>query len=552
MVFHIGDIVTGTISGIQPYGAFVSLEGGITGLIHISEITSQFVRNVTDFFQVGDSVQVKILDLDEATHHAKLSIKALTSLNPRRQRRKEIYNYRVLSDAAKNKQVFTSLTQQRDQQLKQIQLERNFSPMIKLDLTYASTPKLSEIYQQKVSKVHRIIHEKTGPGNDYLGWLDYPENYDIPEFQRVLAAAQLIRQEYEVLVVCGIGGSYLGARAAIEMAQGIKPKTGIEILYFGNTFSSTYSKQILDYLKTKKFAINVISKSGKTTETAIAFRLLRRLAIEKYGPEKARKAIFATTDKSRGILKSFADQEHYETFSIPDDVGGRYSVFTSVGLLPMAVAGIDIRQVMVGAAQARIDFSHESIEKNTAYHYAVARDFWYRQGKVSELFVTYEPHLTMFAEWLKQLFGESEGKEGKGLFPTSVNFSTDLHSLGQFVQEGSKILFETVLNIQQPLEDLIVPKEEQDADELNYLAGKNLSEVNQKAMLGTLEAHATTGKVPNVILNISKLDAFHVGYVMYFFMKVCAMSAYLLEVNPFNQPGVEVYKTNMFRLLGKK
>ena len=407
-------------------------------------------------------------------------------------------------------------------------------------------------YSKKVSEVSEMIAKRNCPGNDYLGWYKYPETYDKEEFERIIKAAKYIRENYEVLVVCGIGGSYLGARAGIEAMKGLHSEDKPEIIFFGQTFSSDYIYETLEYLKTKKFAINVISKSGTTTETAISFRLVKNLLEEKVGKEEARKAIFATTDKEKGALRELSTKEGYETFVLPGDVGGRYSVFTAVGLLPLAVAGVDIRALMRGAHDAMVEFDNPKLEENKAYQYGVIRDYFYRNGKPVEMFVTYEPRLVQLGEWFKQLFGESEGKKHKGLLPDSATFSTDLHSLGQFIQDGSPVMFETVLFVKNPMHKVTIPHDEANLDGLNYLEGKDLGFVNEKAFMGTLEAHEVTGGVPNVILEVDKLDEYNLGYLFYFFMKTCAMSAYLLEVNPFNQPGVEVYKKNMFHLLGKK
>ena len=407
-------------------------------------------------------------------------------------------------------------------------------------------------YQEKVGQINKMISEKSGPGNDFLGWLNYPETYDKEEFERIIKCSEYIRKNFDVLVVCGIGGSYLGARAGIEALKGLHRKEKPEIIFLGQTFSSDYVYETLDYIKDKKFAINVISKSGTTTETAISFRLLKELLEKKVGKKEAQKAIFATTDASKGALKELSIKEGYETFVLPGDVGGRYSVFTAVGLLPLAVAGVDIKALMKGAHEAMVELRNPSLKENQAYKYAVIRDYFYRHDKQVELFVSYEPRLVQLGEWFKQLFGESEGKDIKGLLPDSATFSTDLHSLGQFIQDGSKVLFETILFFEKPLHEVIIPEDKEDLDGLNYLKGKSLQFVNEKAFLGTLEAHTVTGKVPNCILSMEKLDDKALGYLFYFFMKTCAMSAYLLEVNPFNQPGVEVYKKNMFHLLGKK
>ena len=407
-------------------------------------------------------------------------------------------------------------------------------------------------YQESVSKVNEMISKKSGPGNDFLGWLNYPETYNKEEFEKIIECSEYIRKNFDVLVVCGIGGSYLGARAGIEALKGLHPKSKPEIIFLGQTFSSDYVYETLEYIKDKKFAINVISKSGTTTETAISFRLLKELLEKKVGKAEARKAIFATTDASKGALKELSNKEGYQTFVLPGDVGGRYSVFTAVGLLPLAVAGVDIRALMKGANKAMLELRNPSLKENEAYKYAVIRDYFYRHNYQVELFVSYEPRLVQLGEWFKQLFGESEGKERKGLLPDSATFSTDLHSLGQFIQDGSKVLFETILFIKHPNNEVIIPEDKEDLDGLNYLKGKSLQFVNEKAFLGTLQAHTEVGQVPNCILEVEKLDDEEMGYLFYFFMKTCAMSAYLLDVNPFNQPGVEVYKKNMFHLLGKK
>ncbi len=404
-------------------------------------------------------------------------------------------------------------------------------------------------YKERVSLINESINNMTGRGNDYLGWADWPENYDKEEFALIKKTATHIQKHYDTLVVTGIGGSYLGARAAIEAIKGLFPKDGVEIIFLGHTFSPTLTKQTLDYLKNKNFAINVISKSGTTTETSIAFRLLKKLLIEKVGAKKANQAIFATTDPSGGALRKLATINQYTTFTLPPNIGGRYSVLTAVGLLPLAVAGLNIDALMEGAQKARSE-SINNIDHDL-YKYAIIRDYMYRHNYKSELYVVYEPQFAMFNEWLKQLYGESEGKEKKGLFPTSVSFSTDLHSLGQFIQEGSPILFETILYVNEPQEDVIIPSEQENLDELNYLAGQTLSHVNRQAFLGTLSAHVNEGNVPNIIFEIDTLNEKTLGYMFYFFMRSCAISAYLLDINPFNQPGVEVYKKNMFALLGK-
>ncbi|MGM9808651.1 MAG: glucose-6-phosphate isomerase [Bacilli bacterium] len=423
--------------------------------------------------------------------------------------------------------------------------------MIKLNLENTNCEIDFASYADKVAEINKMINEKTGKGNDFLGWTTWPKDYDKAELDRIIKSAKFVRENFDVLVVCGIGGSYLGARAAIEAINGLFPSDKLEIIYLGQTFSSTYIAQVLAYLKTKKFAINVISKSGTTTETSISFRLLKELLEAKVGKEEARKAIFATTDKEKGALKTLCDKEGYETFVLPGDIGGRYSVLTAVGTFPIACAGIDVKKLLKGAEKAMNELNNEDIHTNPCYQYAVTRDYMYRHKKQVEMFVTYEPSLTMIGEWLKQLFGESEGKQHRGLLPTSVTFSTDLHSLGQFIQDGTPLLFETTVFVKKPALDVKVPADKENLDGLNYLKGKKLSFVNEKAFEGTLNAHASEGKVPNVVIELEKLTSESLGYLFYFFMRACAMSAYLLKVNPFNQEGVEVYKKRMFHLLGK-
>ena len=424
--------------------------------------------------------------------------------------------------------------------------------MISLDLRNAKLNEDLSLWQDKVSVAHKQLHEKTGKGNDFLGWVDWPVNYDQEEVRRMLKDAQYVRDNFDILVVCGIGGSYLGARCALEALNGLKSNDKLEVIFMGQTFSPNYVSQVLNYLKGKNFAINVISKSGTTTETSISFRLLKELLESQIGKENAKKAIYATTDKEKGALKTLCNIEGYSTYVLPGNIGGRYSVLTAVGLFPLACAGIDIKAMLEGAKEAREAYQVSNIKDNICYQYAVTRDYMYRNNKPVEMYVTYEPQMSQLSEWLKQLFGESYGKDGKGLFPASATFSTDLHSLGQFIQDGSKILFETVLRIKNPNHEIVINENSDNFDELNYLSGKNLKFVNEKMADGTLEAHTNTGNVPNVIIEIEKLDTYSLGYLLYFYMKTCAMSAYLLEVNPFNQPGVEVYKKNMFRLLGKK
>ncbi|PAF37531.1 glucose-6-phosphate isomerase [Terribacillus saccharophilus] len=408
-----------------------------------------------------------------------------------------------------------------------------------------------------VQAAHDQLHNKTGASNDFLGWLELPMDYDKEEFARIKQAAEKIQSDSDVLLVVGIGGSYLGARAAIEALThsffnvlSKEDRKAPQVFFVGNSISAPYLNQLLDAIKGKDVSVNVISKSGTTTEPAIAFRIFKKYLEEKYGVDEARKRIYATTDKARGALKTLASKEGYESFVIPDDVGGRFSVLTAVGLLPIAAAGVDIDSIMSGAQKAQEELSVSDLKENPAYQYAAIRNVLYNKGKNIELLVNYEPSLQYFSEWWKQLFGESEGKDLKGLFPASANFSTDLHSLGQYVQEGRRDLFETVVLVKQPVSDVTIEAEEEDLDGLNYLAGQTVDQVNYKAFQGTLLAH-TDGNVPNLVVEVPALDPFSFGYLVYFFEKACAISGYLLGVNPFDQPGVEAYKKNMFALLGK-
>ena len=403
--------------------------------------------------------------------------------------------------------------------------------------------------KNKVLEAKETLVNKSGAGNDFLGWVEYPKNYDQEEFARIQKAAEKIRKDSEVLVVIGIGGSYLGAKAIIEA---LKPyftsEKDLEIVFVGNSLSSTYLKQLLTYLENKEFSINVISKSGTTTEPAIAFRLCKELLEKKYH-EQASSRIYATTDAKKGALRNMSESKGYETFVVPDDVGGRYSWFTAVGLLPVACAGINIEELMAGATQAMNDAINVPYEDNSALLYASIRNLLYKEKSV-EVLVTYEPRLSFISEWWKQLYGESEGKDKEGLFPASLVYSTDLHSMGQYIQDGQRIMFETVLNVKNPEADLILKKEEQDLDQLNYLEGTNMDSVCKKAMQGTILAHVDGG-VPNLVLEVEEMNAYNLGYLLYFFMFACGVSGYMLGVNPFNQPGVEDYKKNMFALLGK-
>lgn len=414
-----------------------------------------------------------------------------------------------------------------------------------------------DYFAAPIKLAHEQLHNQTGTGSDYLGWIDLPTAYDKEEFARIQKAAAKIQSDSDVLIVIGIGGSYLGARAAIEALSHSfyntlpkdKRKTP-EVYFAGNNISSTYVTHLLDLVEGKDFSVNVISKSGTTTEPAIAFRIFRAALEKKYGKEEARKRIYATTDRAKGALKKLSDEEGYETFVIPDDVGGRYSVLTAVGLLPIATAGISIDEMMQGAADAAKEFSNPNLAENASYQYAAVRNALYRKGKVTEILVNYEPSLHYVSEWWKQLYGESEGKDFKGIFPASVDFSTDLHSMGQFIQEGNRNIFETVIQVTEVPSHITIESDPADLDGLNFLAGKTLDFVNKKAFQGTLLAH-TDGQVPNLVVNVPDLTPYSFGYLVYFFEKACGISGYLLGVNPFDQPGVEAYKKNMFALLGK-
>ncbi len=402
-----------------------------------------------------------------------------------------------------------------------------------------------------VEVAHNMLHSKKGAGNDFLGWLDLPLNYDKEEFERIKAAADKIKNNSDVLIVIGIGGSYLGARAAIEfinssLYNNLKKDTP-EIYFAGNNISATYLNEIIDICKGRDFSVNVISKSGTTTEPAIAFRIFKELAEKKYGVDGAKDHIFVTTDKARGTLKALATEQGYETFVVPDDVGGRFSVLTAVGLLPIAVSGADIDEIMRGASVARCDFLTDD---NECYKYAIDRNILLRKNKNIEMLITYDPCAVYFGEWFKQLMGESEGKDNKGIFPAAATFSTDLHSLGQFIQDGSRCIFETVLKATNVKRDIVIGEVDGDIDGLNFLADKTVSYVNDNAFLGTVLAH-TDGGTPNIIIEFDGYDEYNFGYLVYFFEKACAISGYLLGVNPFDQPGVEAYKKNMFALLGK-
>ena len=427
---------------------------------------------------------------------------------------------------------------------------------LKLNAKYLSSfVKAEELDGMKaqVETAVKTLHEKTGQGNDFLGWLDLPTNYDKEEFERIKNAAAKIQKNSDVLIVIGIGGSYLGARAAIEFLKSpfynnLKKDTP-DIYFVGNNINPTYLNEVISICEGRDFSVNVISKSGTTTEPALAFRVFRKLVEEKYGKEGAKDRIFCTTDKARGTLKNLADTEGYETFVIPDDVGGRFSVLTAVGLLPIAVAGCDVDKLMEGARTAQNDYMAD-FDNNDCYKYAALRNILNRKGKSVELLVSYDPSFMMMSEWYKQLFGESEGKDNKGLFPSAVTFSTDLHSMGQFIQEGSRVMFETIVDIKKPKKDFFLEDDAENLDGLNFLTNQNMSVVNRKAFEGTVLAH-TEGGVPNIVLELADTTEFSLGYLIYFYEKACAVSGYVLGVNPFNQPGVESYKSNMFALLGK-
>ncbi len=411
-----------------------------------------------------------------------------------------------------------------------------------------------DFMQPMVTTAHNMLHEKSGQGNAFLGWVDLPRDYDKEEYVRIKAAAEKIRKSCDVFIVIGIGGSYLGSRAVIEFLKSplynnLK-KDGPEIYFSGCNISATNMQELLQICEGRDVCINVISKSGTTTEPAVAFRIFRELLEKKYGAEGAKEHIFVTTDRAKGTLKGFADKVGYETFVVPDDVGGRFSVLSAVGLLPIAVSGVDIDALMQGAADARVAYADPDLKKNDCYRYAAIRNILLRQGKTTEILVGYEPFMQMFCEWWKQLYGESEGKDKKGIYPSSVIFSTDLHSLGQYIQDGMRNLFETVISVRNTGSTQLIPNDPENIDGLNFLSGKDLNYVNDMAQQGTLFAHVDGG-VPNILLELEERSAHALGYMIYFFEKACAISGYLLGVNPFDQPGVEAYKKNMFALLGK-
>ena len=429
---------------------------------------------------------------------------------------------------------------------------------IKLDLNNTGIDEKAIMkYKGRVEEIHQELHNRASDEKDFVGWIDLPTKYDKEEFKRIKESAKKIQEESEVLVVIGIGGSYLGARAVIESLTSSfynmlpeKKRKFPQILYVGNNLSPNYINELIEVLGNKDFSVNVISKSGTTTEPAIAFRIFREMLENRYGIDEARSRIYVTTDKERGALKTLATKEGYETFVIPDNIGGRYSVLTAVGLLPIAVAGIDIDKLMEGARVAQLKYEDPNLKYNICYQYAIARNILYKLYKNTEILVNYEPKLHSFTEWWKQLFGESEGKNQLGIFPAGVDFTTDLHSMGQYIQEGRRNLFETVLSIEKPNSDIEIKEEEDNLDGLNYLSGKTLDYVNKKAMEGTIEAHVS-GDVPNIVIESPELTEETIGHLIYFFEKACAMSGMILGVNPFNQPGVEKYKKNMFKLLEK-
>ena len=429
---------------------------------------------------------------------------------------------------------------------------------IKLDLKKSGiSQKTIMEYKEEVENIHKDLHRRSKDEKDFVGWLELPTNYDKKEFERIKKAAKKIKKESDILLVIGIGGSYLGARAVIESLTNTfynllpeKERKYPQILYAGNNLSPNYINELIEYIGDKDFSVNVISKSGTTTEPAIAFRIFREILENKYGIEEARSRIYATTDKEKGALKTLADKEGYEKFVVPDNIGGRYSVLTAVGLLPIATAGIDIDKLMEGARIAQDRYNDPNLKYNECYQYAVARNILYKLYKNIEILVNYEPKMHYFTEWWKQLFGESEGKEEKGIFPAGVDFTADLHSMGQYIQEGRRNLFETVININKPNSDITVQTDEDNLDGLNYLSGKTLDYINKKAMEGTIEAHVS-GDVPNIKITIDKLDEVNLGELIYFFEKACSVSGMILGINPFDQPGVEKYKKNMFHLLEK-
>lgn len=540
---QVGDILVGTVVRLYPRYAILLFDSGRTGLLHISELSNSYVRNFTALVQVGNIYKVKVIAIDEETGSMRVSVKQVTESERHHNLPKSKVDPSTVSFDALEKQLPNWVEEQ-------AKIDQPIPVTINTDHLLTKIDFAS--YQEKVNAIHQMIHEGTGEGSDFLGWVDYPETYDKEELERILADAKYVRDNFDVLVVAGIGGSYLGARAAIEALRGVSPAKKPEIIYLGQSLDADYVADLLDYLKTKRFAVNVISKSGTTTETSVAFRLLKNLLEKTLGKEGARKAIYATTDKEKGALLTLAKQEGYARYVLPANIGGRYSVFTAVGLFPIAVAGIDVRALLDGAHQAMIDLRNPDLSANPAYKYAVIRRHLYaEEKKTAEFLITYSPSTVQIGEWWKQLFGESEGKDGEGLLPASVTFTTDLHSMGQFIQDGKKTFFETTIHVNKNRRILSVPSDPDDLDGLNYLAGKDLGEIQNKAYEGTILAHTETGKNDNIVFEVDEMDPYHLGYLLYLFMKACGMSAYLNGVNPFNQPGVEVYKKNMFHLLGK-
>lgn len=548
--YQVGEIVTGIVTGLQPYGAFVTLDDGTVGLIHISEISDRFVRNVEDYLRLGDRVAVRLLAFEADTSHAKLSLKQSSQFSGAVRREIPITWRQRKQTIKKYEQQFLALSE-RTLDVLESHYNKEEVPLLTLYWQDSKLPLPFSSYQERIRLIHHSLVEKTGLGSDYLGWYKLPTIVPFKDLQRIETVAQEIQSIADTLVVCGIGGSYLSTPAVLEMSKGCYSKSKVDIIYLGNTLSPIHTAQVLDLLRDRNFAVNVISKSGTTIESAIGFRLLKEVLEKRYSPEELQKRIIVTTDQNRGVLHDIALNNQYTTFVIPDDVGGRYSVFTPVGLFPLAVAGINIFELIEGARLALDDCSSSDLTKNQAYCYSIWRHQMMEQGKLVELLVNYEPSFRMFAEWWKQLFGESEGKQGKGIFPASVIYTTDLHSLGQYVQEGTKHIIETTIQIKNHSLDVEVPFESTNSDGLNYLAGSKLSEINNKAMRGTIDAHTKEGNVPNLLMVLRDTSAKSIGYLLQFMMISCAASAYLLGVNPFNQPGVEVYKRNMFKLLGK-
>lgn len=544
--YQVGDIITGIVTGIKPYGSFVHVDEEYTGLVHISEISDGFVRNVEDFMKMNESVQLKILEIDEGNRHMKLSLKSIADVK-RTPRRYMQFSKDFRKDVETLRQDFTHIHDVIEEAL--LQKEEEKVVRVQLDHFY---PLTFESWQQQVIDIHNHLHNIEKSQQESFGWVDYPNQITPQEIEQLLTCAQSIRSKHNTLVICGTGGSYLGARAGIEMLTSYKKDNKVEIIYFGHTLSSAYANATLEYLKTRDFVVNVISKSGTTLESAIGFRLLRNLLIQKYGEEQSKARIIVTTDPSHGALRKYAQQKNLLTFSIPSSIGGRYSVLTSVGLLPFAVAGIDIVEMIAGSKKAYLDLSESDIAHNEAYRYAIARLHAHRQGKTIEALVTYEPQLLYLTEWWKQLYGESEGKNGQGLFPAGLLHTGDLHSLGQWMQDGPTLAIETVLHLFPTTKEIILHESPENFDGLNEYKNQTLLGMNQIALQGTIQAHAKELRVPHIMLMVNRYDAFGLGYLFYFFMKSCAMSSYLFGVNPFDQPGVEVYKRNILRLLGKK